>query len=70
MPDEEPNGENEVPDPENNYGSVVKTKLDRYDLIYAAEIDCCLYKEHKLLSDYCELKTCRGETYADLNLER
>jgi hypothetical protein len=59
-----------VPDPENNYGSIIKSKLDKYDLLYAAEIDCCMIKDHKELSDYCELKTCRGESFKDLNLER
>ena len=54
MPDDEPNGVDDVPDPENNYGSIIKSKLDKFDLLYAAEIDCCMNKEHKELSDYCE----------------
>ena len=70
MPDDQPDGENDVPDPENNFGSVIESKLDNYNLIYAAEIDCCINREHKLLSDYCELKTCRGESYEDLRLDR
>jgi phenylalanyl-tRNA synthetase beta chain len=49
---------------------VVKAKLANHVLVYAAEVDCCSSKEHTSLNDYCELKTCRGESIKDLNLER
>ncbi len=49
---------------------MVKAKLANHVLVYAAEVDCCSSKEHTSLNDYCELKTCRGESIKDLNFER
>ena len=60
----------DVPDPENNYSTVVKSYLDNHCLMYAAEIDCCGSKEHSSLSDYCEIKTSRGTSLSDLNFGR
>ena len=66
----QPPGADDVPDQENNFASVVTTKLDTHTMLYPAEVDCCMIDEHKSLIDYCELKTSIGKSLNDLNLNR
>jgi RAT1-interacting protein len=67
LPDEVPNGADDIPDPECNFGTVIASKLNEHNLFYAAEIDACFQSEHKSLSDYCEIKTQFGKNLEDLN---
>lgn len=55
-------------DPEDNYSTVIRTRLQSHSLVYAAEVDCCIEAEHKSLNNYCEIKTSRGTSINDLNL--
>jgi RAT1-interacting protein len=48
---------NTTPDPDDNYSTVVQAQVGNHKLVYTAEIDCCLEKQHTSLNDYCELKT-------------
>ncbi|CAF0849438.1 unnamed protein product [Brachionus calyciflorus] len=70
FPSESPSGTEVVPDQDNNFASVVTNRIGEHLLVYAAEIDCCLNQEHKTLSDYCEIKSSKGESKNDLNYER
>lgn len=67
---EVPNGAADIPNPEDNYGAAIMSELDRMKLFYCAEIDCCMKSEHVSLSDYCEIKTARGNGLKDLNVEK
>lgn len=60
----------EVPDPDNNFSTIICNLIGSHKLMYGAEIDCCLSNEHKALTDYCEIKTCRGESLCDLKFDR
>lgn len=66
LPCEEAPGAQDVPDPENNYGTVVMSKLNENSMLYGAEIDCCFESEHRSLKDYCEIKTHKGKYSRDL----
>lgn len=70
IPGEEPFGTEEVPDPENNFATVVSSQIGSHNLMYGAEIDCCINNEHKLLSDYCEIKSSFGQSALDLNFAK
>lgn len=65
-----PDNFEDAPDPENNFGTVVMSKLQQHYMLYAAEIDCCKFEKHHALNDYCEIKTSKGQTIDDLNIER
>ena len=69
-PTEVPDGAADVPDPEDNYAAAIVSDLDKMKLFYCAEIDCCMQEEHSSLSDYCEIKTARGNGLKDLNVEK
>ena len=68
-PDGEPLKES-VPDPRNNYSTIVLSNLSEHLLFYGAEVDCCIDDKHESLSNYCEIKTSRGETEKDLRFEK
>lgn len=59
-----------MPDPENNFSTIVRNSIGKHKLMYGAEIDCCLKNEHKELGDYCEIKSSRGDSLSDLNFDR
>lgn len=68
MPNEKPSDAPEnAPDPENNFSSVIGTSLSGHNLLYAAEIDCCVTPDHNGLSNYSEIKTHQGESIDDIN---
>ncbi|RNA07088.1 decapping and exoribonuclease [Brachionus plicatilis] len=70
FPGDDGSGPDEVPDPDNNFSTIVSNSIGNHKLMYGAEVDCCFKDTHKELRDYCEIKSSRGDSIRDLNFER
>lgn len=57
-------------DSDDNFSTVVSSRLGGHSLLYAAETDGCIESGHKSLSNYCELKTSVGKSRDDLAFDR
>ena len=52
---------------DDNYYTVVGSKVHDNSLLYAAEVDCCMKEKHESLDEYCELKTSPGNSLFDFD---